>query len=237
MSRRDGMTLVEVMVVIAIVALVFGLAIPGVGAILDLQQRDAAKTIAQTYTWLLDEAAMRNASFRVVYYLDRNSWQVEVGDPDALVFGTPEERETFEQQLRDDMSRYTQRELEEGKAAELEEKSGKFQGLSDNVFKVAQPLPDDCAFAYIYTPQYAPDGLSPSPEPPDDPADERVAYTYIFPNGTAEHTVIRIVDREDPEDGYTIEVEPISGRVHLSTDMVDPSTSMAWLPEEGPAIQ
>ncbi len=231
------MTLVEIMVVIAIIAVVVGIAVPSLSAAFDLQKREAASTLARNYTSLLEEAALRNVSFRVVYYLDRNAWQVEVGDPTTLVFDTPEKREAFEQQQKDDMKRYTQRELEEGKAAELEEKSGRFQGLDASVFQTAQELPSGTRFDFVYTPQYGPDGLRPSEEPPEDPEDEAIAYTYIFPNGTAEHTVVRIVDAEDPEDGYTIEVEPINGRVTLKTELVDPRQTFAWLPEEGPELQ
>ncbi len=234
---RAGMTLVEIMVVIAIIAVVVGIAVPSLSAALDLQKRDAAATLARNYTSLLEEAALRNVSFRVVYYLDRNAWQVEVGDPTTLVFDTPEKREEFEQKQKDDMKRFTQREIAEGEAAEVQERSGRFQGLDDEIFHSAQELPSGTRFAFVYTPQYGPDGKTPSDEAPEDPEDEAVAYTYIFPNGTAEHTVVRIVDTEDPDDGYTIEVEPISGRVSLTTELVDPTQSMAWLPEEGPELQ
>ena len=39
-----------------------------------LKQRSAAKDLAQTYTWLLDEAALRNVAFRMVY-----NWTVPHG--------------------------------------------------------------------------------------------------------------------------------------------------------------
>ena len=32
-------------------------------------------------------------------------------------------------------------------------------------------------------------------------------------------------------------LEPISGKVRLETDLLDPSSSMSWLPESGPEIQ
>lgn len=234
---RQGMTLIEIMVTIAVIAIVVGLAVPGLAAVMDLQRRDAARTIAETYQWLLDEAAMRNVTFRVVYKLDERSWMVEVGDPNTTVFSTPEEREKFEQQLKDDMKRYTQREIEDGEANEVTERAGRFDGLDDAVFTTAQVLPEGTIFAFVYTPQYAPHGKEPSEEPPEDPEDASVAYTYVFPDGTAEHTIVRIADEEDPEDGFSVEVEPISGKVRLETDLLDPSSSMSWLPESGPEIQ
>ena len=58
----------------------------------------------------------------------------------------------------------------------------------------------------------------------------------MFPDGSAEHTVVRLEDAEDPEDGYTIEVEPLTGKVNLSLDVLEPGQSLAWLPLEGPVI-
>ena len=235
--RRHGMTLIEIMVVIAIIAIVLGVAVPGVMAILDVQQRDAAKSIAQTYTWLLEEAAMRNATFRVAYDLDHGTWQVQVGDPNTLVFDTPDKREDFEQSVKDEMKRFTSKEIEEGKADDLKKSEGSFQGLNDPVFTSAQPLPDSCHFAYVYTPEYGPNGMTPSDTPPDDPNDDHMAYTYVFPDGSSEHAVIRIVRNDDETDGYTIEIEPISGKVTMTTDVIDPSQSMSQIPTDGPLLQ
>ena len=79
--------------------------------------------------------------------------------------------------------------------------------------------------------------MTPSEDgPPDDEADDRIAYTYVFPDGTAEHTVVRIVDEDEETEGWTIEVLPISGDIRLTPDLIDPSQSMEWIPDEGPEI-
>lgn len=237
---RHGLTLIEIMVAMAVMATIAALGIPALNGLLDLKQRAAAKELAQTYTWLLDEAALRNVAFRVVYNLDRGTWAIEAGDPNTLVFSNPEKREEFDEKLEDDMARYTEREIEEGDAEGVENRRGRFTGLAElNVpFTTAKPLPDGTAFGFVYTPQYEEGGLRPSPEgPPEDEEDDRIAYTYVFPDGTAEHTVVRIVQVDAQEDGWTIEVLPISGDIRLSTDMVDPSESLAWVPDEGPEIR
>ncbi|MFO0004188.1 MAG: Tfp pilus assembly protein FimT/FimU, partial [bacterium] len=53
---RRGLTLIEVMVAMAILMAVVAVAIPSLQGVLDLQQRGSAKELAQTYTWLIDEA-------------------------------------------------------------------------------------------------------------------------------------------------------------------------------------
>lgn len=235
------MTLIEIVVVVAIMGLIAAVALPSLAGLLDLQQRAGAKELAQTYTWLVDEAALRNATFRIAFDLDQGSWKVEVGDPGTVVFSTPEEREEYDEALRDKMKRFTKRELEEGAAADIEDATGRFEGLTDPSFTTSQKLPYGTAFAWVWTPQYGEDGVRPDPDFKADELEEgetgRIAYSYIFSDGTAEHTVIRIVGEDDPDDGYTVEVEPISGRVHLHSDLVEPSESMAWLPDEGPSLR
>ena len=238
--QRHGLTLIEIMVAIALMATIAAIGVPAMSGLLDLKQRSAAKELAQTYTWLLDEAALRNVAFRMVYNLDRSTWTIEAGDPNTLVFTNPEKREEFDERLEDDMSRYTQREVDEGEAEDVESQRGRFTGLAelDVPFTTSKPLPNGTRFAYVYTPQYEEDGLEPTKEgPPEDVEDDQIAYTYVFPDGTAEHTVVRIVDEEDNENGWTIEVLPVSGEIRLSTDLVDPQDSLDWVPDEGPELR
>ena len=49
--------------------------------------------------------------------------------------------------------------------------------------------------------------------------------------------MVRIVSDEDPDDGWTIEVLPISGDIRMSEDLIDPQESLAWIPEDGPEIR
>ena len=243
-GSRRGLTLVEIAVVMAIMVLVAAIGAPAISGLLDLQQRAAAKEIAETYRWLSDEAQLRNVTFRVAYNLDRHTWKVEIGDPNTLVFATPEERLEFEEAQEDAMSAYTERERADG-AVELDENgdpvgstyTDRFDGLDDPALTTEQTLPSNTRFAWVYTPQYGEEGIEPSDEPSDDPEEDVIAYTYIFPDGTAEHAVIRVVDMEKPDDGYTIEVSPYGGEVSLSSDLVDPAESFSWLPDEGPTLQ
>ena len=136
------------------------------------------------------------------------------------------------------MSRYTRGEEEVAEDDLGEDPTqGQFEGLSELGF-VTEQLPSDTRVEFVYTPQYAPDGArsSWSPEELPELEDRTIAHTYIFPDGSAEHTVVRLVDVDDPDDGYTIEVEPLTGKVNLTTEVIEPGQSMAWLPVEGPQI-
>lgn len=224
------------MVVIAVMAILIGIGGPALSGLLALEQQRAISELGQTFVWLRDEAALRNVTFRIAFNLDQNTWKVEVGDPNTLAFSNPEDREEYEEDLRDRMDRFTDREIEEGAASEIETR--KFEGLDDPAFTTAQALPSGIRFAFVYTPQYGEDGVVPNDEPPEDPEEEAVAYAYVFPDGSTEHIVIRLVDVNDEDDGYTLEIEPLTGSVNISEDEItDPEDSLSWLPEQGPTLR
>jgi len=226
------------MVAMAIMAIMAAIGLPAMSGYLGLQQRQAAKEISQTYSWLLDEAALRNVSFRIAYNLDRSTWRVEAGDPATLVFSTPEAREENDERVEAEMSRFTQREIEEGQTEDIDDTKGRFSGLDDPMFTQGNALPDNTVFAYVYTNQYEEGGLKPNPDgPPEDEEDDQIAYTYIFPDGSAEYTLVRIADEDDPEDGWSVEVMPISGDIKMVSEEIDPEDSLDWIPEEGPELQ
>ena len=233
--HRSGMTLVEVMVVIAIIVVVSGVAIPSMAILLDFQQKSAVKELATAFAYLRDEATLRNVTFRVEFNLDRNRWKVEAGSPDATIFATAEEREAWEQDLESQLSRFTERELEEGAANEILDQEGRFEGLQDGTIDTEKELPGGSRFAWVYTPEYG-EPVEPSFELPEDSSLDRVAYSYIFPDGQMQFTVIRVVGEYDPEDGYTLIVEPLTGRIHIEDVDVDYESIYDWLPVSGPEL-
>lgn len=232
MTARAGMTLVEIMVALAIIGIVSAVAIPSLSGVFDVQQRASARDIARLYQFMLSEAALRDVTFRVAYDLDGGSWKVEVGDPDTLVFGTPEEmKEWEEEQLKKTVSRFKKTD-----PAEADADNPRFADLSYPGLDSDGQLPDNCMFAWVYTPQYG-EAQRPSDPPPEEGSPHRIVYSYVFPDGTAEYTMVRIVDSSDEEDGYTVEIEPLSGEARVDADVLDPLQAMSWLPTEGPAIR
>ena len=231
------MSLLEIMAVMAIMAVVLGIGAPSMAALLDVQQRGAARELAQTFRFLQDEATMRNVTFRVAFNLDTNGYRIEVGDPNTLVFSDPAQREAVEQERERAMRRFS-RGADKAAAEGAAEGQGRFANLDVPGFASDVRLPEGTAFGWVWTPQYGEPQRPDTGERPrgdDDPP--RVVYAYVFSNGEVEHTVVRVVDPDDTEDGYTVEVEPLSGAVSVVTEEIDPTARFAWLPEEAPTLR
>lgn len=233
MRARSGMTLMEIMVVIAVIAVVTAIALPSMNAVFDLEQRGAARDLAMTYKFLLNEASMRNVTFRIAYNLDDNTYQVEVGDPGTLIFSSPEKLEEYQKEQEKKIHLLDKSGAEEARAAT----ENRFAGLTMPGFESKVELPSNSMWGFVYTPQY---GAPQVPVPVEDRKEDappNVVYSYVFGNAEAEYTVVRIVSRDDPEDGYSVEVEPVSGVVSVDSDLIDIGKALSWLPTEGPSFQ
>jgi prepilin-type N-terminal cleavage/methylation domain-containing protein len=243
-----GMTLMEMMVVIALLGVVILAILPSFGSMMGLQRDVSVRKLASSYRFLHEEAALRNVSFRLAFNLDANSWTVEVGDPNTLIFHNQDDREEFESDLMSELSRYTTREIEEGKASEVTDQINRFDAVTEMVLHslsedletregrtAAVYLPEGTKFLWVQTAQYR-EPVTASPSPPEDPSEESIAYSMIFPNGTMEPTLIRVVDSEDEDDGVTILVEPLSGRVDIQEEEIELDDWLDWLPETGPEL-
>lgn len=226
------MTLLEVLVVVAIALGLVAVGIPVLSSVFDLKQRAAAKQLAITYELLQEEAVLRNQTFRIAFHLDEGWYQVEMGDPSALIFATPDARRDWEREQERKMRAFSDEEAaEESEAAE-----GGFEGI-EVLHSLKAELPPGTVYGGLYTPQYGE-----LVEPGDrerrgtDPDAGVVVYSYVFPNGFSEPTVIHLVDEGDSRRGFSIIVEALTGRVRLVDELVDPREAFGRHPETGPDL-
>jgi len=209
---RNGFTILEVLVVVAILIALVAVVGATLSNVLALEQRRLARDLALTYERLHDEAILRNVTFRLTYHLDEGFYEVEVGDPDTLIFDDPEARQEAEEEQKEKMDRFSD---EERAAAEQSEV--RFETVT-TFEKRRIDLPSGTAFGGVFTPQYE-DIVRPSGA--TDAEDFVVVHSYLFPSGYSEPTVVQIVEIDDPEEGFTVVVEPLSGRVRLLGEVVD----------------
>jgi hypothetical protein len=223
------------MVVIGIALALAVLAYPALNAVFSLEARSAAKNMAVMYEQLHDEAQLRNVTFRVAYHIEEGYWQVEAGDPRTLIFADHESREEAEESWKDKLSKATAEQSEETI------KKPSFQRFNERFFKTKYKLPKGTVFGGVWTPQYEemvkPRRGGDSKRKNDKDAGPKVAYSYLFASGYVEHTVVFLVDEDDDEDGFTIEVEPLSGKVNLFYEVLeDWDERFDWVPDEAPDL-
>lgn len=94
--RRDahGFTLIEILVVLAIVGLVLGLAIPKVQELSGIELRAAARRLAGAARYAADQAAVHKTPSRIRFDVSGRAYRVELaqGDqwvPDRATLGAP----------------------------------------------------------------------------------------------------------------------------------------------------
>ena len=230
-SRR-GLSILEVMVVIAIMLALAAVLAPAARSVFQLDQRAAARKLAIAFERLQDEAVMRNLTFRVVFYLDQDRYVIESGEPGALIAASPDERADFEQELKDKM-----RHMDDAqKRAFLRARRQPFESLGQSG-KMEVKLPAGVKLGGVYTPQYghmvrpgeALEGAS------EDDKSTKV-FSYVMNSGFSEHTLIWLVPHADADEGWTVEVEPLSGVVHLHGELVEVYDLREGIPDEGPSL-
>lgn len=235
-ARRDrrGMSLMELIVAVALALGLMAVLIPSVAGYMQLRQRQAAKDLVLLYNQLHDEAVLRNATFRVVFDLERNRYRVEVGESRAIIYSSPEQRERYEQEVANRIAAMNDQEL-----AEYRQRNRPFEKLQSH-FATDFELPSNVQLYGVYTPQYG------RMMTVDDVMDERrkrkgdeaglEVYSYVFANGFSERTLVWFVDPKSPDQGFTVEVEPLSGRIHLHGELVDWRDTLDLVPSSGPRI-
>lgn len=226
------MSLLEVMVAVTAMLLLFAVLAPSLAGFLALDVQQSATKLAHTYGRLRDEAVMRNLTFRVVYYPNEGRYEVEPGEPGALISASPERREAWEEEVRRKLSGMSEEEKvewERSRRQPFESRKGAGGALTVD-------LPDGVAIGGIYTPQYG-EYVRPGDVLEGMDKDEPLkVFSYVMNSGFTEHTLVQIVQRDDPDNGFTIEVEPLSGVVKLHDELIDLRDIREDLPSEGPDL-
>lgn len=229
------MSLIEVIVVIAIVLGLTVVIAPSARSLFELNQRSAARKLALHLERFHDEAVMRNRSFRFTYFLDENRYVIEAGEPGALISASPEDRERYENEVAAKLKLMD----DEQKRAWKSSNRQPFE-LLEIAGKMEVELPRGVKLGGVYTPQYGRvikpgDSLRKGKRDDDEEATLKV-FSFIMNNGFSEHTIIWLVDSSDPTDGWTVEVEPLSGVVRLHGELIEPDKDFAFIPDTPPSL-
>ncbi|OGQ35377.1 MAG: hypothetical protein A3F16_03055 [Deltaproteobacteria bacterium RIFCSPHIGHO2_12_FULL_43_9] len=178
-----------------LIALIMGVAIPGVQSQYRYYIRTTSRELAATFSYLYDTAILTQRTYRVAYDLDENKYWIESAAGEMLLAPTPEAEEKkieaeLEKKKGEEETTGPQFIRETGKLAK-ERKLGKGVTFRDVVLKRFR-----------------------------EPINAGIAYTYILPQGYIEETWVHIEDKRNQV--YTIKVNSLTGRTNIYPRLVQP---------------
>lgn len=234
-----GMTIIEVMVVVAVVGLLAGGLIMGLGAGRTAQVMRATNQLAGTVRFAFDKARVTGTYYRLHLDFEKGSFTLQSADERMYMPSTDRDgsiREYDEDEEEDKIER-------DEKAAESYYSSiqsrmmGVLEGQETDPYAVtAEKVPrrrpplfssfdGEGSLSGLGETIVIPDGVEiVSVRTEHDPAEitEKEASLYFFPQGRTQlaHIQLRKKGSEDEEDGYTVIVEPLTGRVRVEGGLV-----------------
>jgi general secretion pathway protein H len=185
-AEPSGFTLVELLVVIALIALIGGFALPSVTSAFRLSLNSATREIASIVKETYNSAAMTGKVHRMVFDIKENQYWVEVG-PSNVLLHTTESKEREER-----MNRFS-RPDDRPKAPSF--------ALASGVTRKKKSLPRGVEFEDVITEQ--------SPEP----ITEGLAYAHFFPHGISERAQVHLKDGSKHQ--ITLVFSALLGRTRL----------------------
>jgi general secretion pathway protein H len=232
-EASSGFTLIEVVIVLAIVGLIFSLGIKGFKSLARSDLRSSAAHLSGSMRFLFDRASTTGKVHRLVLDLEGARYWAEVSDDKFFAprdSESPESlrrRETLE--AEEDEEAQAKREKAEQEAAakysssskdssfdmaklemgEFKPKRARFAAFKDLVIKPVK-LKNTTVLRSVYTPRV------------DEPLTSGRAYIYFYPLGQTESAIITLSDK-DGETIYSLVAHPVTGRVKVYTQEIFPA--------------
>jgi general secretion pathway protein H len=243
-SSTGGFTLIEIMVVFAIVALLAGASVQGFRSLRKADLREASTQLSGAMRYLFDRASTTGKVHRLVIDLEQGMYWAEVSDDRFYI-----PREESEQDLRrreekesaddDDDSKKRER-----AAREAESGKGPASGSSFDLSKleVGDFRPKRARFAAfkdlalkpvrlkktrvqsVYTPRVT------------EPLTSGRGYVYFFPLGQTEPAIITMSDKSG-ETVFSLVVHPITGHVRIYNKEIQPAIAQQRTDDEGNRVE
>ena len=231
-ARAGGFTLLEILVALAVVALMFTLVLGGARRLAHTELRGSAGKLASVIRYLFDRASTTGKIHRLVLDFETGKYWAEVSDDRFLL---PRERETDESRAKDsdEATRLAEEEKEKQKEAERQNEMGggtaydfsryqptewkpkraRFDMFQERTLKVTQLK--GAKLADMFTPRYA------------GPVTTGKGYLYFFPLGQTEPGLIRISD-PDGTTFYSLLIHPLNGRVKVYAGRIEPRVDQQY---------
>lgn len=186
MNRR-GFTLIEILVVIAVLAAIVGIGTPTIKNVLRTNLRSSAFQIASLSKFAYDSAVIRGRVHRIVFDFDKKTFQLQVSMSDEMVVEQEEDQEAASGLSPDK------------KEEEKPQNFSDFPGEIGKKQKLASGVELDSVENLNTKKKYTQD----------------IAYLYFFPQGATEDTIIRLSGQKNRTGFYSIRLNPLNGKAKV----------------------
>lgn len=211
LRHPKGITVIELMVVMTIIAAIVGVGAYSVSAISASDLRNESMRVAAVMRYTYSNAALNNSRYRMVFDLETGEYYTEVTDQ-ALV-ETERSKEDEEEFLSDEARELGQRWDEEDDLFDDEEadpfglnRKVNYRRVNDVVIEKTN-LKEGVRFAEIYTTQR------------DEPYTRGKAAMSFFPNGFQDQVMVVLEDSTGAQ--VSLLTEPMTGRVLVFTEEME----------------
>jgi general secretion pathway protein H len=208
----EGLTLMEIMIVMVIMALAAAGATVGIGALTRTELRSSAMRVASAANFGYSRSISTGRTVRVVFDLDRQTISIEETSGKVAL-----SRMDQRAKLEDDESDMGAIDPWESARARMENAparaSSSFGPITDPdgnelEFYKPQPVGNGIFLVQVKTPHYPV------------PVEEGRAALYFFPGGRTERALIQLSDASDTV--YTVEIHPLTGKAKVHPFPYDP---------------
>jgi general secretion pathway protein H len=186
-KKKSGFTLIEILIVMALVAIIMTLVVPNATLALKMNIQNSARELASTIRSTYDESILKGRVHRMVFDLSNGEYWVEIGEKDFLM--RTEEQEEEETRRQERIS-FKKDKKPESPFAMVTSKSALRRGK--------KKLPTGVVFKDIMTSR-SKAALT-----------EGLVYAHFFPHGFVEKLVVHVKDRFGRES--SVLVNPITGK-------------------------
>jgi general secretion pathway protein H len=196
-----GFTLVELVIAIAVVAVLSAAAVPAMNAVTGVNARAAAGEIAGAMRFLFETASLRNQTCRLALDLDERAWWAEcTRDRVFAARGAQDPRELAREDDEALEERFPEERDAEKRRLLAKAKWGRFE---DRLAR-RRELPGGAAFAGVWA------------EHQREPLAKGRAYVYFYPQGRTELARVPVVDGDH---AYTVTLQPYTGRAQVTAGL------------------
>lgn len=235
--HQRGMTLIEIVIVMAVIGLMVGMLIVGLGAGKAAELSRATNQVANTIRYGFDKARVNGQYYRLLISLEDGTFSLQTAE-DAMYlpatdrdgkFAEVDERKIEEQKERDERAEQSfnrsvqsaaYRDAADG--GDTDGDAPTYQAMPKKVPRARPPLfsafDDENSLSGLAKPFKLPEGVRIIyVRTADDlePITKGEASIYFFPRGRTQKAHIQLED-EGGVNQYTIKVEPLTGRVTVA---------------------